>query len=195
MRDACAIPRPGPRAILEMLKRDLEANAPSLKQGWGGRNILIAAASDLLSLRVTAVTLFRLAQLAGYVSHLLASMIKQFNQLVTGADISWRATIRGGLVLRHPIGVVIGEHTDIGERLIVQQGITVGGGMARIGSDCHLGAGSRIIGPVAIGNWVSVGANAVVIRDAEDFSLLVGVPASVKSCDRESAERRIEDAR
>ncbi len=40
-----------------------------------------------------------------------------------------------------------------------------------------VGAGAKILGPIALGDDVKVGANAVVLHDAPSGSTLVGVPA------------------
>lgn len=40
-----------------------------------------------------------------------------------------------------------------------------------------MGANAVIIGPVVIGNNVTVGASACVVKNAEDGAVLVGVPA------------------
>ena len=43
-----------------------------------------------------------------------------------------------------------------------------------------VGAGAKILGPVTIGAWSTVGANAVVTKDAPPKSLLLGIPATVQ---------------
>lgn len=49
----------------------------------------------------------------------------------------------------------------------------------KIGRDCWLGAGVRILGGVKIGNGCVVGAGAVVAKDLPPYSIAVGVPARV----------------
>ncbi len=47
-----------------------------------------------------------------------------------------------------------------------------------LGNDVYVGAGAKVIGPVAIGDGARVGANAVVVRDVErDTTVTVGIPA------------------
>jgi serine O-acetyltransferase len=49
-----------------------------------------------------------------------------------------------------------------------------------IGDRVYIGAGARILGPIRVGNDVSVGANAVVLEDVPDRSVAVGVPARIR---------------
>jgi len=54
-----------------------------------------------------------------------------------------------------------------------------GGGIPTIGDNVEINAGAVIVGPVHIGNYVRIGANAVVIQDIPDNCTVVGVPAKV----------------
>lgn len=91
-----------------------------------------------------------------------------------------------GLRLPHPNGIVIGNDVVIGENCTIYQQVTLGGGergdwkgsrFPMVGDDCILWSGSRIVGAVALGDGVVVGAGAVVIRDVPAQHLAVGVPA------------------
>ncbi len=55
----------------------------------------------------------------------------------------------------------------------------VGGKGPIIGDNVEINAGAVIVGPVHIGNYVRIGANAVVIQDIPDNCTAVGVPAKV----------------
>lgn len=48
-----------------------------------------------------------------------------------------------------------------------------------IGDDCYIGTGATILGPVKIGNNVTIGAGAVVVRDVPDNCIVAGNPATV----------------
>jgi acetyltransferase-like isoleucine patch superfamily enzyme len=52
-----------------------------------------------------------------------------------------------------------------------------------IGRGCFIGAGSIIIGPVAIGDNARIGAGAVVTRNVPAGAFAAGVPAEVRSVD------------
>jgi serine O-acetyltransferase len=146
---------------------------------------------ELLTVRAVATVLFRLSQACGSRAPLLAYAIKQVNHVVTGADLAWQAAVGPGLALHHPTGVVIGPDVVVGERCVVQQGVTLGAARERgrivdgrvdspvLGDRVEIGAGARILGPISVGDGSIVGANAVVLRDVPAEHLAVGVPARV----------------
>jgi serine O-acetyltransferase len=47
-----------------------------------------------------------------------------------------------------------------------------------------IGSGAKILGNVRIGRYASVGANAVVLSDVPDYSVVVGLPARVVRINR-----------
>jgi serine O-acetyltransferase len=82
------------------------------------------------------------------------------------------------------MGVVIHAKAVIGKNCIIGQQVTIGGRarhpeVPRIGDEVYLAGGSKILGPITLGNDVIVGANAVVIRDVPDNTIVAGVPAKV----------------
>lgn len=86
-----------------------------------------------------------------------------------------------GIAFPHPYGVMIHSQAVIGENTTVMQQVTIGGksvtkpdGAPTLGRGCYVGAGARILGPVRIGDNVTIGANAVVTRDAPDGGVVVG---------------------
>ena len=173
------------KSAFSVLLQDLAANrnSSSLSGSSSGEGVL----STLMTARFMSVFLYRLSQaLAGYAA-ILGSVVKQLNQLITGADIAWQAKIGPGLVLYHPVGVVVGPYVSAGDGLQIQQGVTVGashvsagaGDSPNLGNRILLGAGSRVIGPVVLGDDCIVGANAVVTRSFAERSVLVGIPARV----------------
>jgi serine O-acetyltransferase len=90
----------------------------------------------------------------------------------------------------HAHGIVIGQHVRIGNNVTALQGTTVGTDLIReeyapstmpqIGNRVFLGAGSKVLGAVRIGDDAVIGANAVVISDVPAGALAVGVPAVIK---------------
>ena len=50
-----------------------------------------------------------------------------------------------------------------------------------IGDNCYFGVGSIVMGPVKIGNNVTIGAGAVVTKDVPDNCVVAGNPAVVIS--------------
>jgi len=83
--------------------------------------------------------------------------------------------------------VVIHKHAQIGQRCVIRAQVIVGGarpgdearGVPVIGNDVVLGVGAKILGPVRIGDRAMIGANAVVIDDVPDDTVVAGVPARI----------------
>lgn len=100
--------------------------------------------------------------------------------------LSPQAQIGEGLKLPHPVGIVIGDGVQIGKRVIIYQGVTIGAGRVgegvnglypKIGNDVIIYAGAKVIGNINIGDGAVIGANAVVIADVPKGGVVVGVPA------------------
>src|SRR5262249_34403670 len=80
-------------------------------------------------------------------------------------------------------GVVSGETAEIGDRVTLYQGVTLGGtGFARgkrhptLDDDVTVGSGAKLLGPLTIGRNAKVGANTVVIQDVPPQTTVVGNP-------------------
>lgn len=106
-----------------------------------------------------------------------------------GIMVSPKAEIGPGLRLPHPTGIVIGDGVRIGARCTIYQQVTIGGARRgdwqagrypAIGDDAVLFAGAKLVGPVSLGDGVTVGANAVVTRDIPSRHIAVGIPAVAK---------------
>jgi serine O-acetyltransferase len=105
------------------------------------------------------------------------------SRAVTGVEIHPAARIGSDFFIDHGAGVVIGETAEIGDRVTLYQGVTLGGtGFARgkrhptVGDDVTIGSGAKLLGPVEIGHGAKVGANTVVIADVPSNSTVVGNP-------------------
>lgn len=88
---------------------------------------------------------------------------------------------RGSYFAHGGIGVVLHPDCRIGERVLIGQGVTLGGtfgsGVPVIDDDVWIGPGVRILGDITVGNNSIIGANAVVTKDIEPNSVVGGVPA------------------
>ncbi len=105
------------------------------------------------------------------------------SRAVTGIEIHPAADIGAEPFIDHGSGVVIGETAEIGDRVTIYQGVTLGGtGFARgkrhptIGDDVTIGSGAKLLGPVAVGRGAKVGANTVVVADVPANATVVGNP-------------------
>jgi len=102
---------------------------------------------------------------------------------VTGVEIHPAAAIGRELFIDHGSGVVIGETAEIGERVTLYQGVTLGGtGFQRgkrhptLGDNVTVGSGAKLLGPIAVGDGAKIGANTVVIEDVPPQATVVGNP-------------------
>ena len=102
---------------------------------------------------------------------------------VTGVEIHPAASIGADLFIDHGSGVVIGETAEIGDRVTLYQGVTLGGtGFARgkrhptVEDDVTIGSGAKLLGPITVGHCAKVGANTVVIEDVPPNTTVVGNP-------------------
>ena len=82
------------------------------------------------------------------------------------------------------IGVVLHKRCRIGSDVIIGQQVTVGGKSGatqppRIGNHCYLGPKASILGDIEIGDYVIIGANAVVLASVPSYTVVAGVPARV----------------
>ncbi len=117
---------------------------------------------------------------------LLARMISEHAKRRTGIEIHPGAVIGRRLVIDHGSGIVIGETTEIGDDVLLYQGVTLGGtGKEQgkrhptIGNNVLIGAGAKVLGPFTVGDNARVAAGAVVLSAVPPDSTAVGVPARV----------------
>ena len=94
-------------------------------------------------------------------------------------------TTGAGLLLPHPGFVRIGPQTKMGANCTVLPMVLFGKKNPEIdcsitiGDNCYVSTGATILGPVKIGNNVTIGAGAVVTKDIPDNAVVGGVPAKV----------------
>ena len=116
---------------------------------------------------------------------LLPSVIKLIIFLAYNSSIPYQAKIGSGSHFGYGgIGVVIHRNTVIGENCQIGANVTIGGKSGHpqvpiIGDNVYLATGCKILGPIKIGNNVTVGANAVVVEDVPDNVTVVGIPAKI----------------
>ena len=111
-------------------------------------------------------------------------VIAYLTRAVTGVEIHPAAEIGGEFFIDHGSGVVIGETAEIGDRVTLYQGVTLGGtGFQRgkrhptLGDNVTVGSGAKLLGPIAVGDGAKVGANTVVVEDVPPGATVVGTIA------------------
>jgi serine O-acetyltransferase len=133
---------------------------------------------------VQALLAHRLAHALDDVDIPLAPMaISYLTRAVTGVEIHPAAKIGDDFFIDHGSGVVIGETAEIGDRVTLYQGVTLGGtGFQRgkrhptLRDNVTVGSGAKLLGPIEVGHGAKIGANTVVIEDVPPNSTVVGNP-------------------
>lgn len=117
---------------------------------------------------------------------LLARWFSQITRFWTGIEIHPGAKIGQSFFIDHGMGVVIGETAEIGDRVTLYHGVTLGGTSLQKGKrhptledDVVVGAGAKVLGNITIGAQSRIGANAVVVKSVPSNSVVVGVPGQV----------------
>ncbi|MCP5109278.1 MAG: serine O-acetyltransferase [bacterium] len=117
---------------------------------------------------------------------LLPRFLSQVSRAFTGIEIHPGAKIGRRFFIDHGMGVVIGETTEIGDDVLLYQGVTLGGtgkGKGKrhptLGNQVVVGSGAKVLGNIVIGDHVKVGAGSVVVSPVPDHSTVVGVPGRV----------------
>ena len=102
----------------------------------------------------------------------LARWVSQHGRRRTGIEIHPGATIGKCLFIDHGMGIVFGETTEIGDNCTIYHGVTLGGTgkdtgkrHPTLGNNVLIGAGTKVLGPVYIGDNSRIGAGSVVLRN------------------------------
>ena len=117
---------------------------------------------------------------------LVPRVISQFSRALTGIEIHPGAKIGRRFFIDHGMGVVVGETAEIGDDVLLYQGVTLGGtGKERgkrhptVGNHVVVGTGAKILGNIRVGDCVKIGAGSVVVHPVPDNSTVVGIPGRV----------------
>ena len=116
----------------------------------------------------------------------LPRFISQVSRFFTGIEIHPGATIGRRFFIDHGMGVVIGETAEVGDDVLLYQGVTLGGtGNEKgkrhptLGNHVVVGTGAKVLGNIRIGDDVKIGAGSVVVHPVPDNSTVVGIPGRV----------------
>jgi serine O-acetyltransferase len=122
-------------------------------------------------------------------------LLAYLTRAVTGVEIHPAARIGREFFIDHGSGVVIGETAEIGERVTLYQGVTLGGtGFQRgkrhptLGDNVTVGSGAKLLGPIDVGDGAKIGANTVVIEDVPPGATVVGNPGHPVKVDGKRVE-------
>lgn len=113
---------------------------------------------------------------------LLARLVSHFSRFLTGVEIHPGAKIGRRFFIDHGMGVVIGETAEVGDDVLMYQGVVLGGTSLEkkkrhptIGNNVILGAGSIALGAITVGDDARIGAGSIVVRPVPPGATVVGV--------------------
>lgn len=117
---------------------------------------------------------------------LLARVVSHGARLLTAIEIHPGAVIGRRFFIDHGAGVVIGETAEIGDDVLMYQGVVLGGTTLEkrkrhptIGDNVVIGSAAILLGPITVGDGARIGANSVVVRSVPPGAVVVGVPGRV----------------
>ena len=117
---------------------------------------------------------------------LIPRLLSHLTRFLTGVEIHPGAKIGRGVFIDHGMGVVIGETSEIGNRCLLYQGVTLGGTGKESGKrhptledNVVVGAGAKVLGGITVGTNTRIGAGSVVVKNVEANSTVVGIPGRV----------------
>ena len=101
-----------------------------------------------------------------------------------GIELPYSAKIGRRVVIEHQSGIVVHGNCEIGDESVIRQGVTLGNryldkpyDAPKLGLGVNVGAGAKLLGGISLGDYSSVGANAVVLKDVPAGVTVVGIPA------------------
>ena len=117
---------------------------------------------------------------------------------MTGIEIHPGATIGRRFFIDHGMGVVIGETAEVGDDVLLYQGVTLGGTGKEKGKrhptlqrGVVVGAGAKVLGPFSVGAGARIGSSAVVVKPVPPGATAVGNPARVIVADADAAREAV----
>ena len=117
---------------------------------------------------------------------LIPRLLSHITRFMTGIEIHPGAKIGKGVFIDHGMGVVIGETSEIGDRCLLYQGVTLGGTGKESGkrhptleANVVIGAGAKVLGGICVGTNTRIGAGSVVVKNVASNSTVVGIPGRI----------------
>ncbi len=134
-----------------------------------------------------ALWFYRLAHfLWRYKLRFLARFASHVSRFLTGIEIHPGAKIGRRFFIDHGAGVVIGETTEVGDDVLMYQGVVLGGTTLKkekrhptIGNNVVMGAGAVALGAITIGDGARIGSGSVVIKSVPPGATVVGIPGRI----------------
>ncbi|TET17508.1 MAG: serine O-acetyltransferase [Dehalococcoidia bacterium] len=116
----------------------------------------------------------------------LARFGSHISRFLTGIEIHPGAKIGRRFFIDHGAGVVIGETAEVGDDVLIYQGVVLGGTSLKkekrhptIGNNVVIGTGAVALGAITIGDGAKIGSGSVVVKSVPPAATVVGVPGRI----------------
>jgi serine O-acetyltransferase len=116
----------------------------------------------------------------------LARGLSFLNRFLTNIEIHPGASIGRRFFIDHGAGVVIGETAEIGDDVLMYQGVVLGGTTLKkgkrhptVGNNVVIGTGAVALGAITIGDGARIGSGSVVVKSVPAGATVVGIPGRV----------------
>ncbi|MEE8619268.1 MAG: serine O-acetyltransferase [Dehalococcoidales bacterium] len=117
---------------------------------------------------------------------LLARFISNISRFLTGIEIHPGAKIGRRFFIDHGAGVVIGETAEMGDDILMYQGVVLGGTTLKrgkrhptVGNNVVIGTGAVALGAITIGDGARIGSGSVVVKSVPAGATVVGIPGRI----------------
>lgn len=152
------------------------------------KNLLLGYIKAFLDVTIWIVFIYRISNFFVAIRmYPLGKLFWLINRILFSVDIDPRANLAGGFVLIHGLNVVVGHEVCSLGILKVYQGVTIGGNMGKriffdgiesgqplIQNNVTLGIGSKILGPVVVGENSLIGTNTIITKDVLPNCIMIG---------------------
>jgi len=115
-----------------------------------------------------------------------ARFLSHIGRFLTGIEIHPGAKIGRRFFIDHGAGVVIGETAEIGDDVLIYQGVVLGGTSLKkekrhptIGNNVVIGTGAVALGDITIGDGARIGSGSVVVKSVPPGATVIGIPGRV----------------
>ena len=116
----------------------------------------------------------------------LSRLLSHIGRFLTGIEIHPGAKIGRRFFIDHGAGVVIGETAEVGDDVLMYQGVVLGGTTLKkgkrhptIGNSVVMGSGAVALGAITIGDEARIGSGSVVVKPVPPGATVVGIPGRV----------------
>ncbi len=116
----------------------------------------------------------------------LARFFSHLSRFLTSIEIHPGAKIGRRFFIDHGAGVVIGETAEIGDDVLMYQGVVLGGTTLKkekrhptIGKNVIMGTGAIALGAITIGERARIGSGSVVVKSVPPGATVVGIPGRI----------------